>query len=197
VKTLITLALAAGVVYLGCQEWRRGSEQFWLARAEQLPDLSSARIAALKQAFAAEPMNFETAYDIGEMYRLQSFNNVQNYADLARTAMVWYVRSMKLDRYDSYNYLRYGMCLDWLGQYVEAGPYFSRAEAFDPNGYFTVANIGWHYVQVEDYAAARTWLARSMQLHWQENVIASSYLKIAEHKLVERASGQSPLPAGF
>jgi tetratricopeptide (TPR) repeat protein len=89
------------------------------------------------------------------------------------------------------------MCLDWLGHYAEAGPYFSRAEALDPNGYFTVANIGWHYVQVEDYAAARAWLARSLQLYWQENVIASSYLKIAERELGERASGQSPLPAGF
>jgi hypothetical protein len=34
-------------------------------------------------------------------------------------------------------------------------PYFSRADALDPNGYFTAANIGWHYVQVGDYAAAR------------------------------------------
>ncbi len=196
-KTLVTLVLTAGVVYLGCQEWRRGHEQVWLARAEQLPDFSPARVAALKQAFAAEPMNFETAYDIGEAYRVQSFNDEQNYADLARTAMEWYARGLKLDRYDSYNYLRYGMCLDWLGHHAEAGPYFSRAEALDPNGYFTVANVGWHYVQVGDYDAARSWLARSMRLHWQDNVIASSYLKIAERKLVEDASSRSHLPVGF
>ena len=148
VKTLTTLALVMGVVYLSDQEWRQGHEQLWLARAEQLPDFSSARTAALMKAFAAEPMNFETAYDIGEAYRLQSFKGGQNYEDLAKTAMQWYARGMKLDRYDGYNYLRYGMCLDWLGQHAEAGPYFSRAEALDPNGYYTVANIGWHYVQV-------------------------------------------------
>src|SRR5258706_16034779 len=34
VKILATAALAAGVSYLSWQEWRRGHEQFWLARAE-------------------------------------------------------------------------------------------------------------------------------------------------------------------
>ncbi len=144
-KTLTTLALIMGGVYLSDQEWRQGHEQLWLARAEQLPDFSSARTAVLIKAFAAEPMNFETAYDIGEAYRLQSFKGGQNYEDLAKTAMQWYARGLKLDRYDGYDYLRSGMCLDWLGQHAEAGPYFSRAEALDPNGYYTVANIGWHY----------------------------------------------------
>ena len=148
-------------------------------------------------SFDIEPKDFETAYEIGEGYRLQSFKGGQNYQDLARTAMEWYTRGMQLDRYDGYNYLRYGMCLDWLGRSGEAWPYFSRAEALDPNGFYMVANIGWHYVQVEDYAAARAWLARSMQLHWQENVIGRSYLEICQRKLVENASGQGLSPAGF
>jgi O-antigen ligase len=196
-KTLTTLALVAGGVYLSYQEWRQGHEQLWLARAEQLPDFSSARTAVLIKAFDAEPMNFETAYDIGEAYRLQSFKGGQNYEDLARTAMKWYACGLKLDRYDGYDYLRSGMCLDWLGQDAEAGPYFSQAEALDPNGYYTVANIGWHYVQTGDYAAARSWLARSMRLNWQDNVVGRSYLEICERKLVENASGQNLLPAGF
>ena len=197
IKTLMTLALVAGVGYLSCQEWRLGREQLWLLRAHQLPDFSSARTAALIRAFAAEPMNFETAYNIGEGYRTQSFKGGPDYEDLARTAMEWYARGMKLDRYDGYDYLRYGMCLDWLGRHVEAGPYFSRAEALDPNGNYTVANVGWHYVQVEDYAAARSWLARSMRLHWQDNVIGRSYLGIVERKLFENASDQSSLPSGL
>jgi hypothetical protein len=197
IKTLMTLALVAGVGYLSCQEWRLGREQLWLLRAHQLPDFSSARTAALIRAFAAEPMNFETAYNIGEGYRTQSFKGGSDYEDLARMAMEWYARGMKLDRYDGYDYLRYGMCLDWLGRHVEAGPYFSRAEALDPNGNYTVANVGWHYVQVEDYAAARSWLARSMRLHWQDNVIGRSYLGIVERKLFENASDQSSLPSGL
>ena len=111
--------------------------------------------------------------------------------------MEWYSRGMKLDPHEGYDYLRYGMCLDWLGRHAEAWPYFSRAEALDPNGYYTAANVGWHYVQVEDYAAARTWLTRSMRLYWQDNVIGRSYLEIAEQKLVENASAKNPLPTGF
>jgi tetratricopeptide (TPR) repeat protein len=142
-------------------------------------------------------MNPQTAYDLGEIFRVQSFNGGQNYEAQARTAMEWYARGMKLDRYDGYDYLRYGMCLDWLGRHAEAGPFFSQAEALDPNGYYMVANVGWHYVQVEDYAAARSWLARSMRLHWQENMIGRSYLEITERQLIGNASRQSPSPAGF
>jgi O-antigen ligase len=194
IKTLAALTLAAGIAYFSCQEWRLAREQFWLARAESFTDSPPARRAALKQAYDIEPMNFQTAYDIGETYRQQSFDYVQNYEDLAKTAMTWYARGMKLNRYDMFGYLRYGMCLDWLGQNAKAGTFFSRADALDPNGYITAAYIGWHYVQARDYAAARSWLARSMRLHWQENVIASSYLKIAEQKLVENAARQDALP---
>ncbi|MGB8369859.1 MAG: O-antigen ligase family protein [Limisphaerales bacterium] len=197
VKMLATLVLVAGVAYLGCQGWRRGQEAVWLARAEQSPVYSPAQAANLKKAFAAELMNFETAYNIGECFRTQSFDGGQNYEDLAKTAMQWYARGMKLNPHDGYNYLRYGMCLDWLEKHDEAGPYFNRADALDPNSYYTAANIGWHYVQAGNYAAARPWLKRSLRLHWQQNGPAASYLEITERKLVEKASGQNVLPAGF
>jgi Flp pilus assembly protein TadD len=103
---------------------------------------------------------------------------------------------MKLDRFDGYDDLGYGMCLDWLDQHDEAEAYYSRAEALDPNGYFTVANIGWHYVQAGDYAAARVCLARSIRLGTGENPIASSYWDIVEDRLVQQASGQPLLPIG-
>jgi O-antigen ligase len=197
VKMPVTLALVAGVAYLSCQGWRRGHEALWLARAEQLPNFSTQRAAALNTAFAFEPMDFETAYNIGECFRTQSFDGGQNYEDLARAAMQWYARGMKLNPHDGYNYLRYGMCLDWLDKHDEAGLYFNRADALDPNGYYTAANVGWHYVQVRNYAAARPWLERSLRLGWNGNDMASFYLDTVERKLVENASGQNVLPAGF
>ena len=197
VKMAATLMLVAGIAYLGCQAWRRGHEAVWLARAEQSPVYSPAQAANLKKAFDAEWKNSETAYNIGEAYRVQSFDGGQNYEDLAKTAMQWYACGMKLNPHDGYNYLRYGMCLDWLEKHAEAGPYFNRADALDANGYYTAANIGWHYVQVGNYAAARPWLERSLRLHWQQNGAAASYLEIVEGKLVENASGQNALPAGF
>ena len=197
VKMLATLVLVAGVAYLGCQGWRRGQEAVWLARAEQSPVYSPAQAANLKKAFDVELMNFKTAYNIGECFRTQSFDGGQNYEDLAKTAMQWYARGMKLNPHDGYNYLRYGMCLDWLEKHDEAGPYFNRADALDPNSYYTAANIGWHYVQAGNYAAARPWLERSLRLEWHGNTIARFYLDTVERKLVENASGQNVLPAGF
>ena len=142
-------------------------------------------------------MNFETAYNIGEAYRVQSFDGGQNYTDLAKTAIQWYARGMDLDPHDGYNYLRYGMCLDWLEKHDQAGWFFSRADALDPNGYYTAVNIGWHYVQAGNYAAARPWLDRSLRLEWRDNDIAHFYLDTVERKLVEIASGQGVLPSGF
>jgi O-antigen ligase len=196
-KIVTTTALAAGIFYLSGQEIRHSRETLWLARAEQLPLFSPERAAALEKAYAAEPQNFQTAYAIGECYRMQSFEGGQNYEELAKTAQGWYERSWKLDRFDSYNYLRYGMCLDWLDRHDEAEPYFKQADTLDPNNYFTGANIGWHYAQAGDYAAARPWLQRSLRLEPHENPIAESYLALVEKKLVENASGKNKFPAGF
>jgi tetratricopeptide (TPR) repeat protein len=195
-RIFLTLALAAGVAYLGWQECRRGREYVWLARAEQLPNFSPERAAAWKKAFDAEPENFQTAYNIGECCRTESFDGGQDSDALAKEAMQWYERGWRLDRFDGYDYLRYGMCLDWLDRHDEAAPYFNRADALDPNGYFTAANIGWHYVQAGDYAAARPWLERSLQLEWDNNLIAKSYLDLVRRRLLEDASGQSR-PPGF
>jgi O-antigen ligase len=197
VKFFATLALAGGIFYLGHQELRRDHEQVWLDRAARLPNFSPELAAALEKAFAIEPENFETAYAIGECYRTQSFDGGENSDALAKTAMDWFKRSWKLDRYDGYSYLRYGMCLDWLGRPDEAGPYFNHADALDPNGYYTAANIGWHYVQAGDYAAARPWLQRSLSLQWSNNQIAQSYLDLAEQKLNDNASDRKNLFPGF
>jgi len=197
VKMAATLLLVAGVACLSWQGWRRGHEALWLARAEQLPNFSTARATALIAAFAVEPKNPETTHNIGECFRTQSFDGGQNYATLAQTAMQWYRRGMKLNPHDGYNYLRYGMCLDWLDKPDEAGPFFNRADALDPNSYYTAATIGWHYVQAGNCAAARPWLERSLRLEWRGNDMARFYLETVEHKLVENASGRNILPAGF
>jgi O-antigen ligase len=196
-KILTIFALIGGIFYLSVQEIRRSHEKFWLTRAESLPNFSPEKAAALEKAFTAEPQNFATAYDLGECYRTESFDGGDDYETLAKTAMQCFSRGMKLNPYDSYNYLRYGMCLDWLDRHDEAGSYFNRADALDPNNYFDAANIGWHYVQVGDYAAARPWLQRSLKLQWQDNPIARYYLDVVEQKLRDNASGKNILPPGF
>ena len=192
-KCLATLVLLAGLCYLGHEGWRSGREFFWFQQAGRAPEASNERITALEHAFQAEPKNFETTYAIGECYREKSWYGNDQYVALARKAMDWYRRGMKLDPYESNNWLRFGMCLDWIGPEERGGedstPAYNRANELDPNGYVTTAYIGWHYVQTGDYAAARCWLERSFQ--WEPakglNPIAYDYLPIVERKLREAA----------
>ena len=189
-KSLITLLLAIGVIYLGEQSARRGVETRWLARAALAPDYSAVQIDFLKRAYAIEPRNFDTTYAIGEAYRVQSHEGAEDYKDLAAEAMKWFTRGMKLNPWDGYNYLRYGWCLDWVGRQNESAAYFSKAEELDPNGYFTMANIGLHYVDLRDFAAAKPWFQRSLELEYQVNRIARMYLPIVNRKLMEDATNQ-------
>jgi O-antigen ligase len=195
-KIFLTIIFAGGISYLSRQEIRGAQETYWIHRA-QSPQLTLLDHAALlEKAFAAEPKNFQTAYDIGEAYYMQSFAGDLDYSNQAETAIQWYARAKKLNPFDGYDDLRIGMCLDWLGRYGESPKFYSRAEALDPNGYFTVANIGWHYFQTGDYAAAQEWFQRSLRLQLDENVIAESYLELTRQKLLEEASGKI-LPPGF
>lgn len=197
-KIFATVVLAAGIGWLGCQEWRHANETVWIARAQNPGLLVLGRAALLEKAFAAEPRNPATAYQIGEFYRIQSFNGDTGYEQQAEKAMDWYARAIKLNPLDGYSYLRTGMCLDWLGQSAESWKFYNEAEALDPNGYYTVANIGWHYVQTGDYAAAREWLQRSLVLEWAgDNQVAGSYDDIVRQKLLDNASGKGLFPPAF
>ena len=187
-KTLLTLALAGGLIYLGSQAARSAQESIWLMRAEKSETNSSAQIAALEKAFSVEPKNFQTARNLGEVFRQKSWPYNDGYKEDTREAMKWFNRSIELNPYDDSSYLRYGMCLDHLDEHAQAFAYFDRANRMDPNSYFNNAYMGWHYVQVGDYAAAREWLQRSRILEWQNNPIAETYLKIAEDNLLEVAA---------
>ena len=191
-----TAALGVTAVYFAVQAGRLGNEARWLAQAETLPDFSPERAAALAQAFAAEPKNFATAYAVGECFRTRSLDGGQDYDALGRQALDWYARAIRDNPRDGYSFLRTGMCLDWLGRHAEAEPAYRAAEACEPNGYYLVANIGWHYVQTGDYAAAEEWFKRSLKLG-RENPIAANYLAICEARLAARAAGRPQLPADY
>jgi len=192
-KILLTLSLLAGVAFLTPQAVRSARESVRLMHAERAETASAAQIEAWKAAFAIDGKNFETARSIGEAYRLQSWQNEGDYQEKAQEAMTWFQRAFELNPYDDSSVLRYGMCLDQLGEHDKALGYFDRANRMDPNSYFNNAYIGWHYAQSGDYAAAREWLNRSRMLMATDNPIADSYLKIAEDKLRDAATGASAL----
>ncbi|MCX7866438.1 MAG: O-antigen ligase family protein [Limisphaera sp.] len=193
VKVAVTLVLVTVAGYLGREAWVSAREQRVLARADRLPDCSPEQVAELQKAWAIEPRNGRTAYRLGEALRIQSFEGATNYQALAEQAMRWFEIAMRLNPYDPYPPLRYGMCLDWLDRTEEAQPYFDRAVELDPNSYYVVAHMGWHYVQKGQYASARPWFERSRRLQWKDNPMADRYLEIVRRRLLEAATNTVPV----
>ena len=127
IKVAVTCVLLAGATYLGWQGIRRATEYACLKQARQAASFSSEQTAQLEKAHAIEPMNFETAYAIGEALRLESSDGGSNYQELAEKAMRWFDRAIKANPYHGYSFMRYGMCLDWLDRPGQAMPYYDRA----------------------------------------------------------------------
>jgi O-antigen ligase len=190
-QSAVTLILLASGIYLGWQEWRLGQEWLWLKRAAHAEKFSLAQADLLKRAYAIEPSNGDTTLALGEIYRLNSFEGKSDFAPLAAEAITWYQRGITNNPHNSYNYMHWGMVLDFLGQHDEAELKLLKADELDPNGYFTTAHVGRHYVEAGKYAAARPWLERSLALMRQSNNVATINLKIANERLLQAA--QDPL----
>ena len=188
VRCLATVVLAGAIAFLTVHGPSQVVEARWLDRAELLDQNPPAQADCLRRAFAAEPRNGETASGIGETYLDQSLYGGDDWQELATNAMRWFELGMRLNPYDRRSTLGEGRCLDWLGRHDEAWPWFLKANALDPNGYLTVARTGWHYVQVQDYAAAKIWFERSLHLQYQTNDIAISYMPIVTRILMDSAT---------
>jgi O-antigen ligase len=181
----LALALAGGIlVWQGARRW---TEETLLDRASQLEELPAQYMETLERAFDAEPRNPQTAWKLGEAWRLQSWAGGKNYKEQAERALGWHRRAVDLNPYDPYSRMSIGMCLDWLDRPAEAEPWFKEAHRLDPNNYYVLAHVGWHYVQAGDYTAAVPWLERSLKINSWDNQFAATYLDIAQRRLREAA----------
>ncbi|HEX5219144.1 MAG TPA: O-antigen ligase family protein [Verrucomicrobiae bacterium] len=189
-KASLTVLLLAGIAYLGQQDIHLGRERVFLRRAAAAEANSDQQAAMLEKAYEVEPGNFETAYAIGEIYRKQSFQGEGDYEARAHQAIDWYQRGTTNNPRNGYNYMRWGMMLDFLGDHAAAEPLFLKADQLDPNGYFTTAHVGKHYVDSGEYAAARPWLERSLLL-FRTNEIAEINLRLANQRLLEAATNET------
>lgn len=163
-KILLTVIMAAAVAGLAAQGMRRGREAFWLRRGADESAPWAGRLADLEKGYAAEPEDFENSYNLGEYLRLSSLDGNPGYKEQALQAMQWYARSMALNPLDAFVPMRYGMCLDWIGQHDQASPYFDLAEQLDPNNIYVAYYSGRHSIELGDFAAAKRWFDRSMAL---------------------------------
>ena len=189
-KLVATTLIFAAIVCFAWQEVRLGRELYWLRTAAAAEKNSLKQAALLEKAYAVEPNNFANALAIGEIYQLACFEGKEGYADLAASAISWYQRAVTNNPFASRNFLRWGMVLDFMEQHDEAERLFMHADALDPNGYYTSAHVGRHYVETGQYAAARPWLERSLLISGQENdnEVGKSNLKIANDRLIEAAN---------
>lgn len=181
----VNLILLALLGYLGWQTWIRTGEVRALWTAHRATENSDAQLAALKAAHAVEPRNFDTTTAIGNVLLDRSQQGVAGYKAAAEEAVTWFQKSAALNPYLPYGPIGMGRCLDWLGRHDEAEASFKRAEQLDPNGYLTMAYVGWHYFQREQFSQAREWLEKSLALMSDEKVnpIPHSYLKTIAERL--------------
>lgn len=191
-RSAVSLLVVLGIGFLAWHGYRRTHEVYWQAKGLRAPDHTEARAENLKRAFRAEPMNGTTARWLGETYQRRSGMGTDDYEALAQEAITWFTRAASLNPWDSNSLLGRGWCLDWLGRCSESEADFSRAEQLSPNSYYTVAQLGLHYVQCGNYPAARLCFERSFRLDHTDNPIASQYLQIVYERMVEEAKRTTP-----
>ncbi|MEI7729287.1 MAG: O-antigen ligase family protein [Verrucomicrobiota bacterium] len=187
-RAVATLVLIAAFFLLGVGGVRRFTEAYWLRQASR-STLAEEKLGFLQKAFLAEPQNFETAHEIGEVYRLISWDGNDDWAKYAEAALPWYRQSMILNPYFSHAPMRYGMCLDWLKRPAEALPWFQHALTLDPNSYFMVGSLGWHYMQTGQYAIAKRYFERSVNLNFENNAQGWTYLQWCEREVDAQRRG--------
>jgi len=185
-----TLVLGAAGAYLAREALVRTREAVALRKADRAAPGSKANVNALLEAFAADPRDYETAYYLGETFRLRSEGGGDGSEEAAREAISWFNRTTALDAWHVYCYVRCGMCYDWLEDYDDAERCFKKAVELDPNYYYTRAMMGWHEFQCERYKEALRWFEASLTLNANtNNSVAYTYWDLAEKRL--RESGKN------
>ena len=185
-KTLVILMILTAASYLGGSNLRMGGEIRAMAAVQGLGQSDfKGMVQGYVKVHQAEPLNPLTCYKIAELYRQRSWQGLDDYEEDARTAITWYEKAAELNPYDAYTYVGHAMSLDWLGRHEEAERVFLRANELDPNGYVTMAMIGWHYLSVDDNAEAVRWLERSISLYANNNFLAWYYLQRAKERLMK------------
>lgn len=180
-KILLTVLMGGGMAWLAAQGAWHGREAYWVWKSGDEKASWNSRLASLEKAYEAEPSNYENTYNLGENLRLASLQGNPGYEEQARQALQWYAKSMASNPLDAFVPMRYGMCLDWLGETNEATVWFNLAEKLDPKSSQVAYFVGRHYVELNDLPAAKQWFERSGYL-WP-NDLAIQSLRMLEDRM--------------
>lgn len=198
-RLLITLFCLGSIGGLGYQGMRSYREQLALNSAQKIQESGLKRAEALEKAWLIEPKNFDTSYEIGEIYRLACFQGDKRSTEWGEKAMGWFKITQSLNPYFALNYLRWGMTLDFLRRFDAAKPLIEKANHLDTNGYFVLAHVGWHWVQLaaneerqgqygkarEYYHESIKWFDQSQLLNYDQNIVGRRYKEIVLQRLRE------------
>lgn len=177
-----TMVIAALLAALGWDLARRGRETFHLSRAVRLPGGGDGALRELRAAWAVEPRNPQTAYDLGENLRLRATAVTTGAAAYAEEAVTWFRRAVELNPYNRSNHLGLGRALAFLDRQDEAAAAFQQALKADPNGRVTSFYLGWHALTVGDHRAAWDWFIKSTRQGWPPYVPAQTYLRLMQER---------------
>ena len=160
VRLALTVAVCGASGLLVQQAIQQAREHAQL-KASRSAESFRKQVEGLRKALEVEPTNFETAGLLGEIHRRRAMESSRATRKVElKKAAAWLRQAIALNRYDAYSHARLGMALDELGQADKAGEYFAEAEKLDPNGYLTVANVGWHKMHIGEYAEAKSYFDR-------------------------------------
>ena len=160
VRLALTVAVCGASGLLVQQAIQQAREHARL-KASRSAESFRKQVEGLRKALEVEPTNFETAGLLGEIHRRRAMESSRATRKVElKKAAAWLRQAIALNRYDAYSHARLGMALDELGQADKAGEYFAEAEKLDPNGYLTVANVGWHKMHIGEYAEAKSYFDR-------------------------------------
>jgi tetratricopeptide (TPR) repeat protein len=160
VRLALTVVVGGAAVLLMSQALGQAREYAQL-KASQAAESFPEQVEHLEQAFAIESNNFETAGMLGEIHRRRAAESGRAARKVElKKAAAWLRQAIELNPYDAYSHARLGMALDQLGQAKKAADSFAKAEELDPNGYLTVANVGWHKMHIGEYAEAQSYFDR-------------------------------------
>jgi tetratricopeptide (TPR) repeat protein len=193
VRGVASLWLLTIAAVLASQAWLFWREAMYLREAHRTTLAPEIRLERIEGAIRIQPDNPASHYSMGELLRHESWRGNAGYRLLAEKAIDSFITAHRLNPFDPYALLRRGMCLDHLREHDEAAAFYEESLRLDPHNYYLLAHMGWHLVQRGEYAAAKPWLEKSLDIwHAWHNPIARNYLAIVERELRK----QQLAPAG-
>jgi tetratricopeptide (TPR) repeat protein len=183
-RLVVSLFLLAAIVYLVPQSWCLAQESYWKGKGEDSQELSDPeRLEVLEKAFAVEPRNYQTAYEMGEIY-CNLWDMEENDTNNVQKAINAYEQSIALNRYFPFSYVNLASIHDLLLDHDKAMPLYEKALQVDPSGSITLGYMGWHYVKLEEWEKSKEWFDRAVRLNWG-NTMARNYRDIVNKRITE------------